>query len=258
MSGLDPVATTGYDPKMRRSISLNLADAVNNTSSSSSDCAINNQDKDERAVMRECQKYLEDNPTLQPDEEEDNEQSTPPPQVNVVAPTAVADSPYGTLPRPVRKNVGRSLVPKMRKMFEKARSCEPGELPQIRIRLQTEPPAAPPSATASMLSTPRLSLKSLSLGKKKSPSKEETKDEEDGESSDGTESVSSFVAVSSMEEEEGSPLSPAAAAGAAAPQPPPSSSTASVASSSGGNRRRGFVNKCVMRLQNMMHVRDDE
>ena len=49
---------------------------------------------------------------------------------------------YGTLPLSQSfsrgKNISRSLVPKMRKFFEKSRSCDP-ELPQLKIRLQREP-----------------------------------------------------------------------------------------------------------------------
>ena len=49
---------------------------------------------------------------------------------------------YSTLPLPQSfsrgKNISRSLVPKMRKFFEKSRSCDP-ELPQVKIRIQREP-----------------------------------------------------------------------------------------------------------------------
>ena len=49
---------------------------------------------------------------------------------------------YSTLPRPQSfsrgRNISRSLVPKMRKFFEKSRSCDP-ELPQVKIRIQREP-----------------------------------------------------------------------------------------------------------------------
>ena len=49
---------------------------------------------------------------------------------------------YSTLPLPQSlsrsRNISRSLVPKMRKFFEKSRSCDP-ELPQVKIRIQREP-----------------------------------------------------------------------------------------------------------------------
>jgi len=47
---------------------------------------------------------------------------------------------YTTLPRSFSrgKNISRSLVPKMRKLFEKSRSCDP-ELPHVKIRIQSEP-----------------------------------------------------------------------------------------------------------------------
>lgn len=48
-------------------------------------------------------------------------------------------SSYGTLPRSIsrNRNISRSLVPKMRKFFEKSRSCDP-DLPQVKISLSTE------------------------------------------------------------------------------------------------------------------------
>ena len=47
---------------------------------------------------------------------------------------------FSTLPRSFSrgKNISRSLVPKMRKLFEKSRSCDP-DLPQVKIRIQSEP-----------------------------------------------------------------------------------------------------------------------
>lgn len=46
---------------------------------------------------------------------------------------------YSTLPQSFSrgKNISRSLVPKMRKFFEKSKSCDP-ELPQVKIRIQRE------------------------------------------------------------------------------------------------------------------------
>jgi hypothetical protein len=43
---------------------------------------------------------------------------------------------YGTLPRSISRtrNISRSLVPKMRKFFEKSRSCDP-DLPQVKITI---------------------------------------------------------------------------------------------------------------------------
>jgi len=47
---------------------------------------------------------------------------------------------YGTLPRSVsrNRNISRSLVPKMRKFFEKSRSCDP-DLPQLKITIHNDP-----------------------------------------------------------------------------------------------------------------------
>jgi len=46
---------------------------------------------------------------------------------------------YGTLPRSVSRsrNISRSLVPKMRKFFEKSRSCDP-DLPQVKITIPND------------------------------------------------------------------------------------------------------------------------
>ena len=49
---------------------------------------------------------------------------------------------YSTLPHSRSfsrsKNISRSLVPKMRKFFEKSRSCDP-DLPHVKIRIHSEP-----------------------------------------------------------------------------------------------------------------------
>jgi len=47
---------------------------------------------------------------------------------------------YGTLPRSISRsrNISRSIVPKMRKFFEKSRSCDP-ELPQVKITIHNDP-----------------------------------------------------------------------------------------------------------------------
>merc|ERR1719452_272899 len=47
---------------------------------------------------------------------------------------------YSTLPRSLSRtrNVSRSIVPKMRKFFEKSRSCDP-ELPQVKITIHNNP-----------------------------------------------------------------------------------------------------------------------
>jgi len=47
---------------------------------------------------------------------------------------------YSTLPRSLSRsrNISRSIVPKMRKFFEKSRSCDP-ELPQVKITIHNNP-----------------------------------------------------------------------------------------------------------------------
>ena len=59
-----------------------------------------------------------------------------------------------TLPRSLTrgKSITRSLVPKMRKIFEKSRSCDP-ELPHLKIRINSDQPQAAGNGTESARSS---------------------------------------------------------------------------------------------------------
>ena len=72
-----------------------------------------------------------------------HQQPQPPPPANIPENNnGILSASYSSLPRPQSfsrgRNISRSLVPKMRKFFEKSRSCDP-ELPQVKIRIQREP-----------------------------------------------------------------------------------------------------------------------
>lgn len=129
---------------------------------------------------------------------------------------------YGTLPKAMRKNISRSLVPKMRRMFERARSCEPGDMPQLRIHVHSDcPPRAPSSVT-----------------------------------SDGTESVSSFVVVSSSS-------NPSSSLSEESPKPESAASSQSSKDlnereRSGSPSKRGFVNKCMSKVKSIISGPDDK
>lgn len=219
---------------MRRSISLNQVDDVKNETYKINKILSQGQD-DSKAIqiVDSCQEYLIDNKEKQQSVPtigliEDVEPIEDDPTTETLTDKSCNNSPYGTLPKPMRKNISRSLVPKMRRMFEKARSCEPAD-------------------SSFMPSTSRLSLRSLSP----KPSSTMTIETED-QKSDGTESASSFEVVSNVP-----PPTPTQAT-----IEPNSQSTCAESKSKGPNvnprvrKRKGFVNKCVTRLQNMINSRE--
>lgn len=57
---------------------------------------------------------------------------------------------YSSLPRTFsrRKNISRSVVPKMRKLFEKSRSVEPSDLLTFKIKIQAEPNNGSPGVSS--------------------------------------------------------------------------------------------------------------
>jgi len=125
---------------------------------------------------------------------------------------------FSTLPRSFSrgKNISRSLVPKMRKLFEKSRSCDP-DLPQVKIRIQSEPNNGNGSPGARV--------------------------------SDGTESArSSFVMLNPGDtcEPESRDTSSISISG----------STTTLDDVDGGmgrsGKQRGFVNKCVTKVKSFM------
>lgn len=227
---------TGYlqntpDPKMRRSISLNQADFLEQR--------LRERAEEEEAikavedsVLDSCTQYLEENP----DEIVVQDQPAENPDSKTTATT------YGTLPKVMRKNISRSLVPKMRRMFEKARSCDPPELPTIRIRIQTD-------------SHPHPGHRSLSP-----PALEDHGGSGISVKSDGTESVSSFVAVSTEDglEESSSLVDDEDSSVVSQSRDKSNCSGLSNSDNSGtaninnNPAKKGFVNKCVKKVKNIM------
>ena len=225
------------DPKMRRSISLNQVDVIERIFEEEAEIE---QVAIEAVKVESCAQYLEEHPdeilVQDPGNGDESEEVV---KISGTSPN------YGTLPKAMRKNISRSLVPKMRRMFEKARSCDPPDLPQIRIRIQTD---SHPGHHRS-LSPP--TLEDQCAGSVKS---------------DGTESVSSFVAVSTEEgagqedvslEESSSILSQSQDKSNSSGLSDSSTTAASAldhssAANSGVTTKKGFVNKCVKKVKNIM------
>ena len=142
-----------------------------------------------------------------------------------------ASASLGTLPKPKlsRKN-SRSFVPKMRRVFERAKSLEPPETMQIRFRVNMAPP---PKRRA--MTPPEI------VGGNGSD-----ESNRDSFKSDGTESVSSFVAVSnpSIEDEisSNSKLEMCTC-----PEYPESTSGS-------GKAKKSFVHKCMSKVKNIFHA----
>ena len=136
-------------------------------------------------------------------------------------------SSYTSLPRPVSrsKSISRSLVPRMRRMFEKSRSCDPdmaaaaGDEPQV--------PEAGADTRHDLYLHRQLPAAAVAR--------------------DGTESTrSSFVL-----------LGPAAAGG---PPPPPSATPPPPLESdpaAADRKSRGFVNKCVTKVKSFIGKSDE-
>jgi hypothetical protein len=143
---------------------------------------------------------------------------------------------YSSLPRPLsrHRNISRSLVPKMRRMFEKARSCDPDMPP---------PPSStvPGDCEGDRLSPPPPPyLRRATVAQ------------------DGTESTrSSFVLLGAA-----AAGGPHAAGSSSSPEG--SSLTLSEGGAAGGGspgptdrKSRGFVNKCVTKVKSFMGKSQD-
>ena len=135
---------------------------------------------------------------------------------------------YGTLPLSQSfsrgKNISRSLVPKMRKFFEKSRSCDP-ELPQLKIRLQREANSRPGRHSflpADGTESARSSFVLLAPGE------------------DGAATASSFSG-STITLEEGS-----------------EGRAEELRARQLKNNKAGFVNKCVGKVRSLMGSRSEE
>ena len=217
---------------MRRSISLNQIDVVQEQ--------LRKEREEEEALkalpevlpvdslLNTCEQYLEDQPrhamltkamsevrTTAADEDDD-----------LLAESKENSPSYGTLPKVMRKNISRSLVPRMRKMFERARSLDPPDLPQIRIKVHTEPHRSMPPVVGTSSS-----------------------DRGEQEQSSGTESVSSFVAVST---EDGLDERAEADDNGEEEKSLSVTSDGASASFSPGAQKKGFVNKYVKKVKNIM------
>ncbi len=151
---------------------------------------------------------------------------------------------YNSLPRPAaQRSISRSLVPQLRRMFERARSCEPEVLS-----------SSPPTPTVRAKQWLKKKVQQHQQHQpEQSCSKDNVSDSSESSSvavnqdskSDGTESVSSFVAISRVGSssgigEECADAQPEAAEKAATP----STTTA-------------FVSKCVSKVKNIMHNSKD-
>ena len=165
-------------------------------------------------------------------------------------------SSYGTLPKVMRKNISRQIVPAMKKMFEKkARSVEPSGS-EIRLKIQTATPSRVRRSLSPAVTSPE-------------PRKDEATTEESG-----TESVSSFVAVSvdRTSEDKSAKCEAAKSPSVAAqesedPDDDASSwsacslerrnSSAADSSTAGGSVKKGFVNKYVSKVKNIIHSKGE-
>ena len=156
--------------------------------------------------------------------------------VDVVTVGNASSRNFGTHPRVMKKNISRTWVPAMKRMFEKrAGSVEP--LSEIRLRIQMTPQRTRRSASPAVaVATPQLKPR-------------EKEDESGGDSSaksDGTESVSSFVALS-VDNDRGL-------------NSPESDATLTTTTVDGGededdderSKNKGFLNKCMVRVKRAM------
>ncbi len=191
-----------------------------------------------------------------------------------------SSSNYGTLPKAMKKNISRSLVPQLRRMFERARSCEPevlsppspttaGPTPAVRHKRR----AQPPSSLALRHRRPSLSRDPVCTSPSATSATEDTGGEDADESSaaaattcdsssaltspksDGTESVSSFVAVSHLGSDEDGDNSEAVGSREEGEEGEKSGSSGK--RSDGVSSPSGFVNKCVSKVKNIMHSAKD-
>ena len=241
-------ATEKPDPKMRRSLSLNQVDVVQIPGS-----VTVKADTTEHLVDA-CQQYLDQMAEGLPHRDESPRSPSKGTEaadeivvdgvdvVTVGNAGSSSSSSYGTHPRAMKKNISRTWVPAMKRMFEKrAGSVEP--LSEIRLRIQMTPQrtrrsASPAVAMAAAPAPPQSQYK---------PREEE--DSGDSAKSDGTESVSSFVALS-VDNNRSSHSHSADNDGTA---------TAAAVSDGDGDeddeeraKNKGFLNKCMVRVKRAM------
>ena len=178
-------------------------------------------------LVESCAKYLDEN-QAKSNPENINSDMADKPSVNKIS---RLNPLYGTLPKVIRKNISRSLVPKMRRMFERARSLEPPELPQVKINLHTD-------AKKKRSVSPNIKLfKASSLSSLSSTDKK----------SEETESVSSFVTLSKGATD----ISSSVCSDAENDFP------AEKNRKRNSDGKEGFLNKYVKKVQNIMYVVGD-
>ena len=159
---------------------------------------------------------------------------------------AVNSPRYGTLPKSMKKNISRSLVPRMRRMFERARSCEPSDLvPAKSESLVVKNRSRKRSLTPNTFIAPTNPSASAT-------SSSSMLEGSEAKSSDGTESVSSFVALPSDMTGEGSITSEDKD-----PLPTCTKESPQQKKSTGLEGGGSFMNKCVSKVKNIIQGSGD-
>ena len=136
-----------------------------------------------------------------------------------------------------------SLVPKMRRMFEKARSCEPGDGTSGSPSFSSFIAPLTPRVLRRSLSPKLSSLSALDAVARTSNKEADDSDDDDGPSTDGTMSVSSFVAL---------PLDEQQPDKAAACHEKTGTASSLASNDASSSKKGGFVNKCVTKVKSMM------
>jgi hypothetical protein len=141
---------------------------------------------------------------------------------------------FSTLPRPLsrHRNISRSLVPKMRRMFEKARSCDPDLPPQLKLTVPGSEAAAEASSSLAALSPPLIRPASHQDGTESARSSFVLLGPGGHGSGSGSGRSESSLADSSLTLGEGSPVLQ-------------------------DRKSRGFVNKCVTKVKSFMGKSQD-
>jgi hypothetical protein len=247
--------TATPDPKMRRSLSLNQVDVIHIPGS------VTTRADTTEHLVDSCQQYLDENKkpaTSGVVSEVDSADAIVVDRVDFVSGDHNGSSPYGTLPKVMKKNISRSLVPAMKRMFEKkASSVEPSSS-DIRLRIPTSTPSRVRRSLSPALATTATSPKPT----KKENVTDVVGESDSGSKSDGTESVSSFVALS-VEEGGGGGQKKQERKDSASTnrsdwdddfgEGSSSLCSSSTLERSGSVSKKGFVNKCMSKVKNMMN-----
>ena len=215
------------DPKlMRRSLSLNQVDVVQIPGS-----VTVKADTTEHLVDA-CQQYL-DQMAEEPRSPQRGMEAADEIVVDGVDVVTVGEKAksgdYGTHPRAMKKNISRTWVPTMKRMFEKRAGSVEQPLSEIRLRIQM---------------TPQRTRRSASPAVAMPPPREGEDCGEDSAKSDGTESVSSFVALSvdnsrSLHSAENDGTTP-------------TNTTDGDEEDDERAKNKGFLNKCMVRVKRAM------